>query len=215
MDTIKLWSFLFLIFVNSTAHAGNWGEMDWGADNWGSSTSTDVSYSTASSGAIETVQKAYLAYYSRPGDPGGIDYWALRLDTAGGSWTTGILDAFGNSDEFQSRFGNLSNSELITNIYMQLFNREAEQAGLDYFISLLSSGQSSLSQISVDILNGASGDDAITLTNKLLACDYFTQRVANGLTYDSIDTAKSIISSVTSSSSTVTSAYSAIDGLAR
>jgi len=176
-------------------------------------TPTPIVISTTSSSAIDIVQKAYLSYYGRPGDPGGIDYWALKLDTVGSSWSTGILDAFGNSSEFQSQFGNFSPSELVNNIYMQLFNREAEQAGLDYFISLLTSEQSSLSQISVDILNGAAGDDAITINNKLLVCDYFSQKVAGGMTYSSTDAAKSILANVTSSSSTVATAYSAIDTL--
>jgi len=172
---------------------------------------TPATYSTASSGAIETVQKAYLAYYGRPGDPAGVNYWALRLDAAGGSWTTHILDSFGNSEEFQSRFGSLSTSDLIANIYRQLFNREPEQAGLDFFISLLNSRQSSLSQISVDILNGAMGDDASIITNKLLVCQYFSQKVADGMSYDSIEQAKSILTEVTSDSDTVSTAYTEID----
>lgn len=107
------------------------------------------------------------------------------------------MAAFGNSDEFQSRFGNLSNSELVNNIYIQLFNREAEQAGLYYFAALLETGQSSLSQIAVDILNGASGDDASTIINKLSVCDYFTQKVADGaIIYNSIDTIKTILATV-------------------
>lgn len=175
--------------------------------------------STASTQAIELVQKAYLAYYGRPGDPAGIDYWAQKLDAAGGNWTHEILTAFGNSEEFQSRFGNYADETLVINIYQQLFFRQPEPAGLEYFVNLLESGQSSLSQIAVDILNGAVGFDASSVTNKLVVCDYFTQKVADGLIiYDSIDEIKNIIWNVIggdSDNSSITDAKKAIDAIAQ
>ena len=175
------------------------------------SVSPDV---TDTNQSYDTVQKAYLAYYGRPGEPTGLDYWANRLYSLGGTWTVEILDAFGNSDEFQSQIGDLSASELITNIYIQLFNRVPDQAGLDYFVELLESGQSSLSQISVEILDAASGDDAKTILNKLLVSEYFTQKVADGMSYGSIQSIKAIISGVSSDPTLVISAYALIDSLA-
>lgn len=174
---------------------------------------TELLKEAPSQAAQETVQKAYLAYYGRPGDPDGVDYWALRLDAAGGSWSQEIINSFGNSDEFSTRFGNLSNTQLITNIYQQLFNRNPEQAGLDYFISQLETGQASLAQIAVVILNGAQGDDSISLSNKLAACDYFTEKVRSGMSYGEIDTARNIISSVGSESGSLNQSYATIDSL--
>ena len=34
--------------------------------------------------------------------------------------------------EYQSRFGGLPNNQLVNNIYVQLFNRDAEEAGLNW-----------------------------------------------------------------------------------
>jgi S-layer protein len=46
----------------------------------------------------DQIQKAYIAYYGRPADPAGQDYWATQLDKAGGNLDV-IINAFGNSVE--------------------------------------------------------------------------------------------------------------------
>ena len=68
--------------------------------------------------ARDYVQRAYIAYYGRPADPGGLNYWAARMDAAGGS-IDAIIDAFGNSNEFTQRYDGLSYPVLVTNIYRQ------------------------------------------------------------------------------------------------
>ena len=60
----------------------------------------------------EDVEGMYLAYYGRPGDPGGVDYWAQRLDEAGGGFHE-IIDEFGTSEEYTVRFGNLTEAVLV------------------------------------------------------------------------------------------------------
>ena len=50
------------------------------------------------------MQKAYVSYYGRPADPGGLGYWAARMDAEGGSLTA-IIAAFGYSEEFNRRYG--------------------------------------------------------------------------------------------------------------
>ena len=44
----------------------------------------------------------YVAYYGRPGDPGSVDFWAEQLDAVGGNLNA-IIDAFGNSQEYNDR----------------------------------------------------------------------------------------------------------------
>ncbi len=75
------------------------------------------------------VQQMYVAYYGRPGDPAGVEYWAGRLAAVGGNWIADLVNAFGNSAEYTERFGELSNEALIDNLYQQLFNRTAEPVG--------------------------------------------------------------------------------------
>ena len=62
---------------------------------------------TASPYSRNYVQKAYVAYYGRPADPAGQTYWAQRMDSEGQSLDA-IIGAFGNSDEFNRRYGGLT-----------------------------------------------------------------------------------------------------------
>ena len=101
----------------------------------------------------QIIQNAYLAYYGRPADPAGLDYWAGRLKDAGGNLNE-IIAAFGNSAEFTDRFGTLDTTELVDAIYQRLFKRDAEPAGLEFYRNLLESGEKHLGTIALDIFNG-------------------------------------------------------------
>ncbi|WP_167670969.1 DUF4214 domain-containing protein, partial [Allopusillimonas ginsengisoli] len=88
----------------------------------------------------DAVQKIYIAYYGRPADPVGLNFWAGKLDAAAGDLSE-IIDAFGNSAESTALFDGASNSAKITQIYQQLFNRAPEADGLNFYIDLLANGQ--------------------------------------------------------------------------
>ena len=85
--------------------------------------------SVGSSNSRNEVQKAYVAYYGRPGDPPGHTYWATEMDKKGGTLNP-IIGAFGTSAEFNSRYGGLENVELVTKIYRQALGRDPDQGGL-------------------------------------------------------------------------------------
>ncbi len=123
----------------------------------------------------ETVQSAYIAYYGRPADVGGLAWWANALAESGGNLES-IIDAFGTSAEFESRFGALSAEALITNLYQQMFDRDPDAAGLAYYAELLASGARSLQSIALDILYGAQGADTEALNyRKQVAHHYINQ----------------------------------------
>ena len=121
----------------------------------------------------DTVQKAYIAYYGRPADPEGLYYWIGRLEAEGGSFNA-LIDAFGNSEESISLYNGYSGEALIEAIYLQLLGREAESGGLNYYVTLLNTGQASAANIAQRIFDGASGDDATMLNNKLGVANKFT-----------------------------------------
>ena len=101
----------------------------------------------------QVIQNAYLAYYGRPADPAGLDYWTGRLKEAGGNLGE-IIAAFGTSAEFTERFGQLDTTELVEAIYQRLFKRDADPEGLAFYRDLLESGQKHLGSIALDIFNG-------------------------------------------------------------
>ncbi len=173
--------------------------------------SSPLALAACSAGSNTWVQKSYISYYGRPGDPAGIDYWACRMDDEGGNLSN-IIDAFGVSAEFTDRYGTLSNSELIDSIYRQMFNRDPDAAGKQWYLDELTSGRMNLQTITLNVLSGATGTDQTIVANKLQLADYFSNALSAGsVTYRDIDPAKGVLEIVDESSDSVTRAMTASD----
>ena len=157
------------------------------------------------------VQKVYMAYYGRPADPAGQDYWANRMDGEGQSLGA-IIAAFGNSDEFNRRYGGLGAAALITKIYQQSLGRDPDPLGLAYYVGELQAGNRTLQTITLDVLNGAStAPDVMVVSNRLEVANYYTARVAAGCAYGSEQDGVDALSTVTAAAATVIAAKAAID----
>lgn len=126
--------------------------------------------------SLDLVQKIYIAYYGRPADPLGQSYWADAIDAANGD-ASAVINAFGTSAEATAIYGNLGPAAAVNNLYNQLFGRDADVAGLKYYVDGLSNGTFTLAGIALTIANGAQGSDVATLNAKIDAADAFTAAV--------------------------------------
>ncbi|MCY4427484.1 MAG: PQQ-dependent sugar dehydrogenase [Halieaceae bacterium] len=165
------------------------------------------------------VQTMYVAYYGRPGDAGGLDFWAGELEKANGRLKE-IIDSFGNSKEFQDRFGDLDDEELVNNIYQQLLGRDADSGGLGFYVNGLREGRFTLASIALNVADGAGqkpdGRDAATVANKLHAANAFSAALAStGAPYGEfqIDDAKLWLGEVDSTAASVTAALNRLPDL--
>jgi DNA-binding beta-propeller fold protein YncE len=157
------------------------------------------------------VQKAYVAYYGRPADPAGLAYWATRMDAAGGSLHA-IVIAFGNSGEFNRRYGGLDYFALVTGIYRQALGRDPDPAGLEWYVVELTLGRRTLQTIALDVLNGATTPpDSTVVANRLEVAAYYTARVAGGCAYGTEQDGVTLVSSVTADAATVSAARAVVD----
>ena len=111
------------------------------------------------------LNKAYLAYFGRPADFTGKTYFAT-LEQAD------VIKAFDASAESMALYGSDSTAK-INAIYQNLFNRDAEPAGLQYWATLIQQGRVTPAGAAFAILNGAQGTDATSVANKLAASDAF------------------------------------------
>jgi hypothetical protein len=175
--------------------------------------------SISQSGDVEyrdEVQKMYIAYYGRPGDPGGISFWAGKLESGGGD-LAGIIDAFGSSAEYEDRFSSLSSEALVNNIYRQLLGRDADAAGLAFYAARLDSGEFTLASIALNIADGiGTGDaDADTYANKLEVANAFTDAVAlTGADYGAEEIAATVeLLAAVDEGSDIDQALAAVDAL--
>lgn len=136
---------------------------------------------------FEMVQQLYIGYYQRPADPEGLLFWASGLastDTNGdgvlgdGEDFTWVLNQFANSAEAQVLYGDIQAdniAEVVDAIYMGLFNRHAEQEGLDFWVNSFNTGASTPASILWNVMMGAQGLDDQTVDNKVVAASQWTQ----------------------------------------
>ncbi|MDR3742682.1 MAG: DUF4214 domain-containing protein [Terracidiphilus sp.] len=158
----------------------------------------------------EQVQQAYLAYYGRPADPAGQQYWVNQLTAANGNLNS-IINAFGNSAESTALYGGSSTAAQVNAIYQTLFGRAADVTGLNFYVNGIVSGQYTLASVALNIYNGATGTDATELTAKLGYADSFTaalsQSVAGQVAYSgnaAASNARAAVASVVDSTSQAT-----------
>lgn len=133
----------------------------------------------AASDYYDEVQRVYIAYYGRPADSGGLAYWAGQLDSMAGNLNA-IIDAFANSAEADALYGASTYQQRIANIYQQLLGRQPETEGAAWWLEQLQTGQKTLANLALDVLYGATGDDALVVNNRLEAAQAFTDALATG-----------------------------------
>lgn len=120
--------------------------------------------------STQTIQKMYIAYFGRPADTIGLQYWADKTEAQ-------IIAGFSASSESQALFGNQGSAAKVNAIYNNLFARDAEPAGLQYWVQKLNSGEVSQAEAMYTILNNAGAGDATAVANKLAAAEAFTAQI--------------------------------------
>jgi plasmid stability protein len=126
--------------------------------------------------SLDTVQSLYVAYYGRPADPAGLQYWAERLEANDGNLSE-IINAFGNSPEYTANLGNLDTAAQINSLYQQLFGRDAEDEGRDFYTNMLNSGEKTLAEIALTIREAAQGSDRNTFEGCTAIANAFTREL--------------------------------------
>ena len=86
------------------------------------------------------IARLYDATFDRLPDPGGLAAWTAVLE--GGRPLIDIAAAFAASDEFQNRYGALSNKAFVEQIYRASLDREGDPDGIAAWTRHLDSGAS-------------------------------------------------------------------------
>lgn len=115
------------------------------------------------------IQALYIAYFSRPADPVGLDYW-MRQNLS----LTQIADSFAQQAEYKINFNASTLEQTLNLIYKNLFAHNADTSGLAYWSGQINAGVFSLGQAALAITNGAIGADALTLASKNMIATSFT-----------------------------------------
>ena len=140
-----------------------------------------------------TAQIAYVAYYGRPADKGGLDFWNDGLTNSGVSYSprggdplTGaeediynnIVNQFGNSAEADRLFGAIdSNRDKVNQVYQFAFNRDGDDGGLDFWTEQIDLGNVTLATFALEVALGAQNEDIVVLNNKINSADLFSNGI--------------------------------------
>ena len=137
------------------------------------------------------IQKLYLAYFGRPGDPSGINYWRSRLSE---SISLKEISCDLSIQEEYTKFiaHNKSFEFKINKFYLNLFNRKADFDGLNYWKDLVDNKDYQISDIVCDLVYFTNQHytsdceqkrkDRNILNNKIYAAEVFSEKISKSIT---------------------------------
>ena len=137
----------------------------------------------------KSLQKLYIAYFCRPGDPSGINYW---LSHASGLLTFNeVSDELSRQDEYIKLIDNKSLEFQINKLYVNLFARKADFNGLNYWMEKLNNQNYKISYIVCKLISKDNKPypiekeqekkDMNVLKNKIFAAEIFTGQISKSI----------------------------------
>jgi len=155
----------------------------------------------------DDIAQLYVATFNRAPDAEGLAYWndsGLTVDE--------IAASFFDQTETQEKYPDtLSNEDFINTIYNNVFNRDADAAGLEYWLAEMESGTPRNVMI-LTVINGVldtdEGLDATTLNNKTFVGLEFADAGLND-----VDDAIAVMAGVDETQASVVEAVEMINAL--
>ncbi len=145
------------------------------AQTYGENTSVTLPRLAALDDSQSTLAfKAYLAYFGRPPDTGGLTSWVNVLNDPSRSMDS-LIESFGNSAESNALYSNSSSGTRVDAIYHYLFNREPDAEGRAFWVNAIDKGVLSMAGAALNILNGARLDDLTLVNQKVAAARSFVE----------------------------------------
>ena len=137
------------------------------------------------------LQKLYIAYFGRPGDPTGISYWLSSPITLLN--LRDISNELSRQEEYKYCIGIDKSFEYKVNrLYLNLFNRKADFESLNYWFKKINNQNYKISDIVYDLIfsndknhltsQGQEDQDKNILKNKTLAAAIFTKQISKSIT---------------------------------
>ncbi len=127
----------------------------------GSSLAFDASATTTS--YTDDVYRLYQTVLGREADLGGLINWVGQVN--GGTSKEDVADGLLTSTEFSTAFGTLDNTQFVTQLYSNAFDRIPDAGELAYWVDQLDAATATRRQVALGI---ADSDEAITATQTAL-----------------------------------------------
>lgn len=157
------------------------------------------------------IQNAYVAFFNRPADVAGLNYWTAYTGSL-----QDLYNTFAQSSEYTTAFANLSSTAAVNQVYTNLLGHAPDVAGLNYWVLKLDQKALKVADLALAVVNGAQGTDVTVISNKVSAATTYTgslDTAAKILAYATANTTamnavKQWLGAVTDVASTLTTATS-------
>lgn len=93
------------------------------------------------------VIRLYFAFFERSPDLGGATYWINKRKA--GTNLNAIASHFAGSSEFKTKYGTLTNQEFVSQVYVNVFDRQPDPNGLAYWTNKLNQKKATRGQVMV------------------------------------------------------------------
>ena len=101
------------------------------------------------------LQKLYIAYFGRPGDPSGINYWLSRVNES--ITIREISHELSRQDEYKQSISQDKSIDFkINKLYLNLFNRKADFEGLNYWMDRINVKDYQIADVVFELLYSTS-----------------------------------------------------------
>ena len=172
---------------------------------------------------VNEIIKLYVGYYNRAPDPLGLNFWIDAFD--GGFSLDDMADDFSTQAETLANYPFFENADpspedygsFVDSVYQNLFNRDPDQAGKDFWVEKLDSGEFSVGQAISLIIEGAttSPDQDVVGNKVIVGFDFYNDLNPVAPLYEfqeaDIVEATAIQAGVTENPSTIATAASRTD----
>ena len=149
----------------------------------------------AAAAYTDLLQHLYLAYFGRPADPSGLNFYAPLYLAAGAPATAAgldvayqsnpavraLIDSFSRSEESHQLYPGNDDDAFVSAIYRNLFNREPDSGGKVFWVGAIQRGEITRARAALAIMVGALANDIDSVAAKAGAATMFTKSLNTAL----------------------------------
>ncbi|NIB40151.1 DUF4214 domain-containing protein [Pseudomaricurvus alkylphenolicus] len=116
----------------------------------------------------EQIQQIFMGLLGRPAADAGLAYWAEEIESGHLTLEQFRANIVNEQPEYLQGQGSMSREEMVIDLYHNLFNREPNPEGLEYWVSGGGAGVNA-DQLVLALINGAGASDQFNLAKKIEA----------------------------------------------
>jgi len=159
----------------------------------------------ASQEQLNQLQGLYIAYFGRPNDAAGIEYWGAEIDS--GVSFDEIATRFMESDEFTASSSDLN--DVVRAAYTNALGRDAGDEEVAYWVGRLEAGDVSVAGLLETFRSTDDATDSATLENKITVANAYTEAAVSGAGFD-VAASKTALASVDETQASVDAALEGV-----